>query len=160
MSVCLTDSEERVAGESQAGPALSQPHDPTSLFLFRNVFPSPPLLTPLASSFLWVTSGSCWGHPVSASLWAVSSPPRYFSHSPSGLGAKTLVFPACLMVQGCSAGHQRVAKLVSFLVCGEGLLPGLGSVRNSRWDRDKGDKGTGAPGPIAPRPLPASQPLT
>lgn len=141
-------------------PPSPNPMTPLLSSYSEMCFPPPPLLTPLASSFLWVTSGSCWGHPVSASLWAVSSPPRYFSHSPSGLGAKTLVFPACLMVQGCSAGHQRVAKLVSFLVCGEGLLPGLGSVRNSRWDRDKGDKGTGAPGPIAPRPLPPSQPLT
>lgn len=141
-------------------PPSPNPMTPLLSSYSEMCFPPHPLLTPLASSFLWVTSGSCWGHPVSASLWAVSSPPRYFSHSPSGLGAKTLVFPACLMVQGCSAGHQRVAKLVSFLVCGEGLLPGLGSVRNSRWDRDKGDKGTGAPGPIAPRPLPPSQPLT
>lgn len=141
-------------------PPSPNPMTPLLSSYSEMCFPPRPLLTPLASSFLWVTSGSCWGHPVSASLWAVSSPPRYFSHSPSGLGAKTLVFPACLMVQGCSAGHQRVAKLVSFLVCGEGLLPGLGSVRNSRWDRDKGDKGTGAPGPIAPRPLPPSQPLT
>lgn len=141
-------------------PPSPNPMTPLLSSYSEMCFPPPPLLTPLARSFLWVTSGSCWGHPVSASLWAVSSPPRYFSHSPSGLGAKTLVFPACLMVQGCSAGHQRVAKLVSFLVCGEGLLPGLGSVRNSRWDRDKGDKGTGAPGPIAPRLLPPSQPLT
>lgn len=29
----------------------------------------------------------------------------------------------------------RVTKLVSFLACGEGLLPGLGSVRNPTWER-------------------------
>lgn len=47
----------------------------------------------LTISSLWVTPGSCWGHHVFASLWAASSSPRYFSHSLSGLGARTPGFP-------------------------------------------------------------------
>lgn len=134
------DLEERTAGESQACPAPSPiPMTPlSSLLLLGNVFTFP-RPAPLASSPLRVTSGSCWGHCVSASLWAVSSPPRYFSHSLSGLGARTPGFPAYLLVQGCPAGLQRVAKLVSFLLRGEGLLPGLGGIKNPRW------AGVGAP---------------
>lgn len=115
-------------------------------------------LSPCSLSGQFFLEGHLWellGALVSVSLQAVSSPPRYFSHSLPGPGAKAPGFPACLLVQSCPAGLQRVAKLVSFLLRREGLLPGLGGVRSPRWDRGGGSVAPGTQGPAPP-----SQPLT
>lgn len=151
LSISDFDREERRVGERPAGPA---PCPSPGLCFLLSSCSEMCLLAPSSPSGQFLLKGHIWellGHHVSASLWAVFSTPRYFSHSLSGPGARTPGFPACLMVQGCSAGLQRIAKLVSFLLRGEGLLPGLGGVRNPRWVRGGG---TVAPGAPAPRPLP------
>lgn len=76
---------------------------------------------PWAACSLWVTSGGRWGHHECASLWAASSSPRYLTLRAGCQDSWASCLP---VVRGCPAGHQRVAELVCFLVCGKGHLPG------------------------------------
>lgn len=102
-------------------------------FLFRNVFtyPAHPLwpVSPYGSHLGAAGGAMCLPHygPL---------PPLqgiFLTHSLGGVPG-LLGFPPASWYRAALQA-TRVTKLVSFLACGEGLLPGLGGVRNPTWER-------------------------
>lgn len=107
VSVSDSDKEERTA-MSQADPRHPIPIAPlSSLFLFRNVFTLPPL-DPLASTSLWVTSGSFWGAtclPQSGLFPPLQGISLSLGWAPGLLGFP----PACGAGLPCRAPESRLA---------------------------------------------------
>lgn len=129
-------------GQTERGePGSFHPHTSlSSLSFFRNVFPSPP------SHFLLVGHPGSWGATVClppSGLWAASCSPRYSSHS-LWAGRQASWVSRRLLAQGCPAGHQRVAKLVSFLRVGRAFSR-AGRCQESRVGDGRGPRAPSNP---------------
>lgn len=119
VSIPDTDREERTAGESQAH-SIPMPH---SLLSSGSEMCSLSHLAPLAISSWWVTAGSCWGHRVSAHSGCFLRSEVFLSLTLRA-GRQDSWVSRLPPVQGCPAGHRRVAELVSILCVGRAFSQG------------------------------------